>query len=138
MSVLADTGPLVAIISPADQHHELCTNTLRSLPAPLLSCWPVITEAAWLLRDNPRGFETLLESFQKGFVDLLSVSAAEVQGVLAIMRRYSSLRPQLADAMLVYLAGREKINTIFTLDRRDYSVYRSPNRAGFQLVPELK
>jgi hypothetical protein len=41
-----------------------------------------------------------------------------------------SLRPvdenvglDLADAMLVYLAGHEGIHTVFTLDRRDFSVY---------------
>jgi hypothetical protein len=37
-----------------------------------------------------------------------------------LMAKYESLRPQLADAALAYLAEREGIDTIFTLDRRDF------------------
>ena len=41
----------------------------------------------------------------------------------------------LADAALLYLAEREKIDTIFTLDRRDFSVYRSSRKRAFRVVP---
>jgi uncharacterized protein len=51
------------------------------------------------------------------------------------MEQYESLRPQFADAMLVYLAHRENIETIFTLDRRDFSVYRTRRKRPFQLIP---
>ena len=51
------------------------------------------------------------------------------------MRTYEDIRPQLADAALVYLADREGIDTIFTLDRRDFSVYRSARKRPFHIVP---
>jgi predicted nucleic acid-binding protein len=38
--------------------------------------------------------------------------------------------------MLVYLAHRENIDMIFTLDRRDFSVYRSARKRPFHLLPE--
>jgi predicted nucleic acid-binding protein len=138
MQVLADTGPLVAVVSPDDQYHELCVKTLESLPAPLLTCWPVIAEAAWLLRDYPRGFERILESFHEGFLEILPVSGSEARAVAEIMRRYASLRSQFADAMLVYLANRENIETIFTLDGRDFLVNRSARKSPFRLVPDLR
>ncbi len=138
MQVLADTGPLVAVVSPDDQYHELCVRTLESLPAPLLTCWPVIAEAAWLLRDYPRGFERILESFREGFLEILPVTGSEAPAVAEIMSRYASLRSQFADAMLVYLANRENIGTIFTLDRRDFLVYRSARKSPFRLVPDLR
>jgi hypothetical protein len=30
-SILVDTGPLVAILSPKDDYHQICINTLKSL-----------------------------------------------------------------------------------------------------------
>ena len=38
--------------------------------------------------------------------------------------RFSDHEPQIADAMLVYLAEQYDIADIFTLDRRDFSIYR--------------
>jgi len=51
------------------------------------------------------------------------------------MKTYQDIQPQLADAALVYLADREGIDTIFTLDRRDFSVYRSTRKRPFRIVP---
>ena len=134
--VLADTGPLVAILSRSDEHHETCVEALRSLPGPLFSCWPVITEAAWLLRKTSGGVQQLLRTLDSGFVELLPLSSLDAKGVADIMKKYASRRPQLADAALVYLAGRDGIDTIFTLDRRDFSVYRSARKRPFRILPE--
>lgn len=131
-----DTGPLVAIVAPSDLGHELCVRTLGNLPPPLLTCWPVIAEAAWLLRESPFGFERLLGSFKEGFLEILPVEGAESEAIAKVMKKYASLRPQFADAMLVYLAHRENIDTIFTLDRRDFSVYRTAGKKRFHLLPE--
>ena len=133
--VLVDTGPLVAILSRADEHHEKCVEALRSLPGPLFSCWPVITEAAWLLRADGRAVQQLLRSLHSGFVEMLPLSSLEAKGLAELMKKYAGLRPQLADAALVYLAGRDGIDTIFTLDRRDFSVYRSARKRPFRILP---
>ena len=132
-----DTGPLVAILSRADQYHETCVKALRDLPGPLFSCWPVITEAAWLLRGYPRAVQQLLGSLDGGFLELLSLTGSEGAAVADVMKKYADIRPQLADAALVYLAERDSIDTIFTLDRRDFSVYRSGRRQPFRILPEL-
>jgi len=137
MRVLVDTGPLVAIISPDDPHHEICSALLKSMPSPLLTCWPVITEAAWLLRQYPFGFERLLKGIQEGFLEILPVAGSETVFIGRILKKYASLRPQFADAMLVYLAARENLTTVFTLDRRDFSVYRAAGGRPFRLLPEL-
>ncbi|MGA2347365.1 MAG: PIN domain-containing protein [Candidatus Sulfotelmatobacter sp.] len=135
---LVDTGPLVAILSRADEHHAACVTALRDLPGPLLSCWPVITEAAWLLRKSPRAVQQLLRSINGSFLELLPLAGAEAESIAALMKRYEDIHPQLADVALVYLAGREKIETIFTLDQRDFSIYRSGRGTTFSLVPELE
>lgn len=135
MRILVDTGPLVAIVSPKDLYHELCAKTLGNLPAPLLTCWPVIAEAAWLLRQSPLGFERLLGSFKDGFLEILPVRSLESEAIAEILKKYANLRPEFADAILVHLAHRETIDAIFTLDRRDFSVYRTARNKPFRLFP---
>lgn len=132
-----DTGPLVAILSREDEHHAACVEALRDLPSPLLSCWPVITEAAWLLRSSPRAVQQLLSSVDGRFLELLPLAGAEAVAIAALMKRYADIRPQLADVALVHLANREQIETIFTLDQRDFSIYRFGPRRTFHIVPEL-
>lgn len=133
--VLIDTGPLVAILSKVDHHHASCVETLRHLPAPLLSCWPVMTEAAWLLRAHPKAVQQLLRGVEAGFLELLPLHGNEAKGIAKVMKSYENIGSQLADAALVYLANRENIDTIFTLDRRDFSVYRSARKRPFVIVP---
>jgi predicted nucleic acid-binding protein len=41
----------------------------------------------------------------------------------------------LADAALVRIAEREGIHRIFTLDRRDFLLYRPEGVAHFQILP---
>ncbi|MGO9404881.1 MAG: type II toxin-antitoxin system VapC family toxin [Terriglobales bacterium] len=133
--VLVDTGPLVAIMSRADQHHQTCVEALHDLPGPLFSCWPVITEAAWLLRGHRVAVPQLLNSISRGFLELLSIPSAEAAEIGKLMERYRDIRPQLADAALVYLAERDGFDTIFTLDRRDFSVYQTGRKRAFRIIP---
>ena len=51
------------------------------------------------------------------------------------MERYEDMGVQLADASLVYLAERESIETVFTLDRRDFSVYRTSRKRALTIIP---
>lgn len=133
--VLVDTGPLVAILSQGDQHHQACVEALHDLPGPLFSCWPVITEAAWLLRGHAGAVRQLLDSISAGFLELLPIQSAEAAGIEKVMEKYKNIRPQLADAALVYLAERDSFDTIFTLDRRDFSVYHAGRERAFRIIP---
>jgi uncharacterized protein len=135
--ILIDTGPLVAILSSEDAQHETCVDVLREIAGPLLSCWPVITEAAWLLRRSPHAIQQLLGSVDTGFLELLPLAGTEAKAVAMLMRKYESMRPQLADVALVHLAGREGIETIFTLDRRDFSIYRTSRKRPLHILPGM-
>lgn len=136
-SVLIDTGPLVAILSREDVHHERCVAALADLPAPLLTCWPVVTEAVWLLRKNAPAVRGLFRGFAEGPWQLVPVEAEALPWLEAFLDRYRKLGAQLADACLVYLAEREGIDTVFTLDHRDFSVYRYKRNKSFKLIPDL-
>jgi uncharacterized protein len=133
--VLIDTGPIVALHSEDDEHHERCRQTLRALTPPLFTCWPVLTEAAWLLRTRPRTLARLFDGFDGGFYALLPLSADDLPPISAMMKRYESARLQLADAALAHLAERENIRTVFTTDRRDFSIIRLKRNRALKLIP---
>lgn len=135
MATLVDTGPLVAIASVRDQHHELCVEQLRQLQPPLLTCWPVITEAAWLLRHQASAVERLLGSFEVGLLRLLILDEKALRWLATFLIRYRKMGAQIADGALVYLAEREGIDTVFTLDRRDFLIYRLADGRSLRILP---
>jgi uncharacterized protein len=134
--ILVDTGPLVAILARDDQFHDACVEALHTLSPPLYTCWPVLTEAAWLLRSHPDSIQRLLSSLNGAFLRLLPLDESDAQAVAGIMERYHKLKPQLADATLIHMAERDGIDTIFTVDHRDFSVYRVSGKP-LQLIPRL-
>lgn len=133
--VLVDTGPIVAILSRRDQYHRTCVDALREMPGPLFTCWPVITEAAWLVRRDANSVQKLLDSIANGLFELLSLTADDAKPIGSIMKKYRDIRIQLADAALVHLATRDGLDTIFTLDQRDFSVFRLPRGKAFRVLP---
>ena len=134
--VLVDTGPLVAILRPAVSEHLACVAQIQRLRYPLFTSWPVLTEAAWLLRDQPDGVSKLLAQVAQGLVTPLDLELRSATWVHDFLKKYRDLGAQLADGSLCYLAEREQINTIFTLDRRDFRVYRNSANSSFDLLPD--
>lgn len=133
--VLVDAGPLIAWIHADDQHHERCVAALRELTEPLGTVWPVLTEAMYLLSFSWKAQETLWEMLERGVVVLLPLDSREVSRMRELMKKYKDLPMDLADAALVAVAEREKIRRIFTLDRRDFEVYRPAKLGRFILLP---
>src|SRR6266705_1385446 len=133
--VLVDTGPIVAILSRRDQFHRTCVEALRDMPGPLFTCWPVITEAEWLLRRDSNAVQQLLNSLDAGFLELLPLTTTDAKPIAFILKKYHGIRIQLADAALLHLAARDGLDTIFTLDQRDFSVYRLPRGKLFRILP---
>jgi uncharacterized protein len=133
---VVDTGPLVAIVRAREEAHGRCVAVLKELRAPLLTCWPVFTEASWLLRNEPGGIEALGGLVQSGAVKLVELDDQALAWIIAYMERYASIGAQLADASLMFIAEREGIGTVFTLDRRDFSVYRTTDGRALTIVPE--
>lgn len=133
--VLVDTGPLVALIDTNDKHHERCREASRSIPAPLGTVWPVITEAMYLLSFSWQAQDILWDTIQHGRLHLLPLGLEDVARMRQLMQKYRDLPMDLADAALVAAAEREHVSVIFTLDRRDFALYRPARHGRFSLIP---
>lgn len=134
--VLVDTGPIVAILNRRDQYHALCTETLKRIQPPLWTTWPVLTEVAWLLREHPAGLQRLYAGVATGFFRIAPLAETALAEIAALQKRFSTLRPQLADLSLLLVAEREQWTTVFTLDRRDFTVIQKKSRPRLVLLPE--
>jgi predicted nucleic acid-binding protein len=132
---LIDTGPLVALLYEREQYHERCVEQAKDLPETLYTCWPVITEAAYLLRASLAGVVKLLAEVEYGRLAILPLYTEDMRPVHTILERYADQRLDLADACLIHLAEREGMRHIFTLDRRHFSVLRTTAGEALELLP---
>ena len=117
-----------------DPFHRACVDAVVALAPPLLTCWPVITEAAWLLRRRRGLISKMLLQERVGSIRLLDLGVGSMASIEKIVHKYADLPADLADAALMHLAHRERIDTILTLDQRDFSVYRLPGGKRMKLV----
>lgn len=77
----------------------------------------------------------LFELIEADTVRPLHLERSAARWIIDFLQRYEDLSPQIADASLMYLAERERITTIFTLDRRDFSVFRTSGGDALSLLP---
>jgi predicted nucleic acid-binding protein len=133
--ILVDAGPLVALVDADDQHHGACVAALQSLKEPLGTVWPPFTEAMYLLADLPAAQEALWEMVERGAIHLLLLDSADAPRMRELMRKYANRPMDFADAALVRVAEREGLRRIFTVDRRDFAVYRIHGGSRFTIIP---
>lgn len=132
--ILVDAGPLIALIHADDRHHEHCVAAFRDVTEPLGTVWSVLTEVMYLLNFSRKAQEALWEMLERGVVALLPMENEELPRMRELMKKYRDLPMDLADAALVAVAERERIRRIFTLDRRDFEVYRPAKLGRFILL----
>jgi predicted nucleic acid-binding protein len=51
--LIADTGPLVAMLNAKDRHHEARTAMFRRFRGPVIVPAPIVTEVAYFLKIEP-------------------------------------------------------------------------------------
>jgi hypothetical protein len=68
-----------------DANHSGCVDQLRELWPPLVTCWPVLTEAAWLLRHDPAAIKILMKSFQAGPFEPAPLDSNDLASVADIL-----------------------------------------------------
>jgi predicted nucleic acid-binding protein len=134
--VIVDAGPLVAILNRLDSQHANCHKQGLELPRPFITTWPVIAEAAWLLRHTSGGVSSLLRMISEGLLECYELDADAAAWMDAFLQKYADQTPQLADASVMYVAEKENIDLVFTLDRRDFGVYRLARNQPLRLLPE--
>jgi len=134
--ILVDAGPLVAVLHREDQQHERCVATMRSLRGSIGTAWPVVAEAMCLLRFSWEAQDGLWRLLMTERLRLLPLGVqGDAPRMRELMEKYRDLPMDLADAAIVRVAEREGIRRVFTIDRRDFSLYRPARLGRFEILP---
>ncbi len=140
---LLDTGPRVALCDPRDGLNRTALRDLgRLAETALVLCSPVLTEACFLL-PHPVQRQRL-----RRFIEEFSVVAYRPEDEHALwfevfdwLVRYADHEPDLADAWLAVLCGRETPFRLWTYDREFRTTWRRPDgptARGFRSWPDSR
>jgi uncharacterized protein len=129
-TVLIDTGPLVAFLVDREPRHEWTLKQFRVLPAPLLTCEPVLTEAAHFLRHARGGLGRLFDLLETGVLAVALDVTHEAASLRQLINRYANVPMSLADACLVRMSEQSPDSAVLTFDA-DFNIYR---RFGRRLI----
>ena len=131
--VLLDTGPLVTFLAAGLKLHDWVCGQWQRLRPPLITCEPVLTEAAFLLAREGRETDPLLALLERGVLQVGLEIEDQLADLRALMSRYRNRPMSLADACLVRLAELHRNGIVFTFDA-DFRIYR---RHGNKVIPVL-
>lgn len=127
---LLDTGPLVAWLDKSDGDHARVAAFFAGYGGRLLTTWPVLTEVCHLLPRHVSG--RFMRWVAAGGTEVAELAPPAADEIAAMMEKYSDLPMDVADASLVWLAGRRGLRQVITLDETDFGIYRLPD--GKRLV----
>jgi len=134
---LTDTGPLVALVNRNDPHHDRCVAATKRLPAaPLVTTWPCLTEAMYLVF-QAGGYPAQAELWRwrrAGRLAIYDLTGDEIDRMAMLMEKYRDRPMDLADASLVAAAEHLHNRRVFTLDS-DFYIYRLVDGSALECIP---
>ena len=133
MSVVLDTGPLVALLNRKDTHYAWVVEQSGKLKPPFYSCEAVIAEAHFLLTRHPAGGGRLNQLVRSGKIDLSFSYAEHIDDVHRLMEKYADVPMSFADACVVRIAEVRRRSRVLTIDS-DFKRYRKHRDRPLDLI----
>jgi uncharacterized protein len=128
LKLIVDTGPLVALLDKRDSLHNWAVETFENLSPPFLTCEAVMTEASHFLNDS----RALRAAWLAGELIVDFDGAKHRDRICAIVDKYAPM--DFADGCLVVMAELHHPATVLTIDRKDFSRYRTHGRNRLRTV----
>ena len=133
MSLVLDTGVLVAAARPWEADHEACRALLagreqRVVPA------PVLVEVAHILASTP-AWPALLDDIVAGALTVADLSEGDYVRVRELQETYRDLAPGFVDAAVLAVVERLGEPALATLDERHFRALRPRHVDALRLLP---
>lgn len=134
MTIIADTGPLVALFNERDRWHAWAVNTTRQSTQPFVVCEAVITETFFLLKHSQKSTRRFTEALQRPEAFTMPWSFEQHRSeVMNLYSKYNDIPTSFADMCLLHMASMMKAPLVWTIDHH-FQIYRL---RGKEKVPTI-
>lgn len=141
MAVFVDTGAFFALFEKNDGYHLKAKQYYESIfeKAILVTSLPVAVET-WQFLETRQGYlyaNRFWRAILDGFAEILPIDGSIFHHALEIETKYSDAKFGLVDCTTFALCERNHLDTVFTVDRKHFGIYRPQFTKLLKLVPEI-
>lgn len=137
MTVVADTGPLYALVDSDDAWHERVIAWWRSNREPIVVPVCVLPEVCYLLhtRISQEAEAAFVRSVARGELTIEPLEPEDIARADALVRKYADLRLGFVDATVIATSERLDARDILTTDRRHFNAVKPRHAGALRLFP---
>ena len=138
-----DAGPIIALFNKNDLYHQQVREKIiafKESRGRLITTWPVITEATHVLDKgvSPEASFDLLHWICLNGTEIFSLTVSHLHRIITLQKKYRDCSMDFADASLLVTAEDHKTNQFFSIDFRDFKIYRLFKNQSLQnLIDEI-
>jgi predicted nucleic acid-binding protein len=137
MAVLIDTNVLLALVFSRDKNTMIARTALHNLTGDRIVAAPVLPELFYLITQRVNYPEAVrfFGALQTSAFRIVPLTAVDMARMSAIMHEYEDNRFDFVDTAIMALSERLNVTRVYTLDRRDFIVFRPKHCPALTLLP---
>jgi len=137
VTVIADTGPLYALVDADDAWHKRVVEWWRGNSEPIVVPVCVLPEVCYLLhsRISPQAEAAFVRAVAKEEFVVEQLEPEDITRVSFLVGKYADLRLGFVDATVIATAERLDATDVLTTDRRHFSTVRPRHVGALRLIP---
>lgn len=135
--ILVDSSFLIALYDKDAKVYDEVQEIAQLYQGLLLVPQVVLTEVVYLLKRETgvNGASVFLEDFSNSNPALQDISVSDLKRVKEIMQQYATAKFDFVDCCIMALSERLNITQVFTLDQRDFSIFRPKHCNHLEILP---
>ena len=132
-TIIADTGPLVALLDRSESRHQWALKMYTSMAPPLLVRDAVLLEVWHLLNRMPVSQMALIKLFESGVIKSDFYLGKGSREVWRLLQKYRDTPMDFADACVVRMSEIYPDPVVWTMDS-DFLIYRRNGKDQIPLI----
>ncbi|MDR1025658.1 MAG: PIN domain-containing protein [Treponema sp.] len=134
-TILIDAGPLIALFDRDDHYHRRIVEFIKDRPYQFVTTQAVLTEVSHMLDFNVNARIAFFEWVMSKGVVIEEIGQDDIPQIVALIKQYRNVSMDFADATLMTVAQKKRLNSIISFDS-NFSVYRLPGNVILETVPK--